>query len=478
MPCISSKSLALRVSLLVGLLTLVGLGCSSQSQSCEDITRLCLQTLHCNSDKTPIKIEGCGCVCPNASLAKKTPIVYPQKNGGVQRPDTTSGGQSKDIKVQSNLSLDTSLPERGSSKVVDVTALPSSERVFALDEDGDGVDELFGSRGNRLWRYSTANKELRREHYDQEGTVQRMAVGTWHHARHVFAVLGRGRGIRAGVSLLMRKEGTDGFGQTPLFQQDGARNDISALAWLPQSGSFPGGLMMSVFTNKYFVKTLLFNPLFDGENVRTFHDAERMSMLATAWQPELALPHYRVVGRLYGDAIGDTGSLRLAPIQTQNKTNDTFNVVDKAWQSVNINGGIRAMVLGRTKENAPKRLYVADGWVAEYKRKGRAQLKEVRLVNGAFKTHLIGDSKDEYTFFELWARDLDGDGIDEIIARGDKYLTYFKRTAEGWKKKRLSAFGPVLNVALLKRKDGGWFVAIPGKTKTKLFPLSQAEVNL
>lgn len=478
MPTLTSKLSGFRFGLLLGLFTLIGVGCDSQSRSCEDVTRLCLQTLHCDSGKTPVKIEGCGCVCPNTSVAEKAPMMKAQRRKFKQRPGNTSGAKTREIPSQSNLRMGTPLPERGTSTVVDIKALPGSERVFALDEDGDGVDELFGSRGNRLWRYSVSNKELRLEHYHQEGTVQKMAVGTWNGSGHVFAGLGRGRGIRAGVSLLMRKAGAKSFNQAPLFQQKGSRNDISALEWIPQSGSSQGGLMVGVFTNKYFVKTLLFNSLFKGQNVRTFHEAERMSMLATAWQPALASPHYRVVGRLYGDAIGEKGSLRLAPIQMQIKGNDPFAVEDEAWQSVDIMGGIRAMVVGRTKNKAPKRLYVSDGWVAEYKRKGRAQLKEVRMVNGAFEAYLIGESTDEYTFFELWARDIDDDGIDEIVARGDKYLTYFKRTAEGWKQKRLAAFEPVLNVALLKRKDGGWFVAIPGKANTKLLPLSQAEVNL
>ena len=124
---------------------------------------------------------------------------------------------------------------------------------------------------------------------------------------------------------------------------------------------------------------------------------------------------------------------------------------------------------------------MSDGWSASYAKEARAQLKEVRREQDSFIISKIGGSEGEFTFFELWSRDLDGDGIDEIIARGNKHLTQFSRTAEGWRAKRLESFKGVLNIALLKVSGGAtprWAIAVPHSEETTIMFKSTAEVSL
>ena len=136
------------------------------------------------------------------------------------------------------------------------------------------------------------------------------------------------------------------------------------------------------------------------------------------------------------------------------------------------------MVVAKTKRNAPARLYISDGWKAAYAKEGKALLKEVRREGPSYIVNLIGTSPEEYSFLELWNRDLNFDGVDELIVRGDRFLTVFGRTNEGWKQKRLQRLEPVLNVALLRGNLGQWFVAIPDSQKTKLVEKSAEEMAL
>ncbi|MGB0646572.1 MAG: hypothetical protein ACPGQS_05310, partial [Bradymonadia bacterium] len=176
----------------------------------------------------------------------------------------------------------------------------------------------------------------------------------------------------------------------------------------------------------------------------------------------------KVVGRIYGDSKGKPGDLSL------------HEGMGKIRQ-LPISGGVRAVTTAQTRPEGERRLYVSDGWSASYAKEARAQLKEVRRDGNSFIVSKIGASEDEFTFFELWTRDLNGDGLDEIIARGNKHLTQFSRTAEGWRTKRLGSFQSVLNVALLKVAGGAtsrWAIAVPGREETKIVFKSSAEVSL
>ena len=198
------------------------------------------------------------------------------------------------------------------------------------------------------------------------------------------------------------------------------------------------------------------------------HGAQRMAGNVMLWQTFDEGLAVKVVGRIYGDQRGESGDLSIY------RNGHTP-------QKLVVEGGVRALRIARTKADQIPRLYVSDGWAAAYAKEAKAQLKEVRYNNGGYIVSKIGASPDEYTFFELWSRDLNGDGVEEIVARGNRYLTQFTRTREGWRSKRLAAFAPVLNVAMLKldaKAGGRWAIIIPDVKSTQIVVKESQEVVL
>ncbi len=465
------------------------LSCAQQNLSCEEVSALCLSKLSCEGERKVTR-DGCGCVCvmapsarsdqresaPTQSKRHKTPLSKPSQ---ASESKQTQGSATTSQSI-STASWQKSLPLDGKSISASADALPPAERVFALDEDGDGIDELFGAIGETLWRYSIKDSTLRRETYHGSGTVQRMMVAPWLGKRHVFLAKGRGRGVQGSVSVQLRAANALAFNTDSLYEVLGKRNDVSGLSFASSMGDRPGGVVLTSFVSKYQVRTMLIG---SEPHLTVLHEKQRMAMNVLPWAVGGDAAMYKVVGRIYGDARGEPGDLKVAPLGVPTRTDDEFArfaypTQSSAWRTIPIEGGVRAMVLADTKGTGSRRLYVSDGWSAEYKKKAKAQLKEVRFVDGGFQVNLIGSSKSEYTFFELWNRDLDGDGLEEIIARGDSHLTYFKRTTEGWRQKKIASYGPVINVALVKSGTAGWFVVIPDAKHTKLTPLSNSEMAL
>ena len=81
------------------------------------------------------------------------------------------------------------------SKPIEVVKLPGSERVFTVDLDGDGTDELLGAAGRVLWAHaidSTGSRALWRS--EGSGAVHNVAVGTLGGERALYVARGIGRG--------------------------------------------------------------------------------------------------------------------------------------------------------------------------------------------------------------------------------------------------------------------------------------------
>ena len=122
--------------------------------------------------------------------------------------------------------------------------------------------------------------------------------------------------------------------------------------------------------------------------------------------------------------------------------------------------------MANTGPNGESNLYVSDGWDAAYAKKAKAQIKELRMVAGRKRLVSIGGSNDEYSFFRIWGRDVDGDGVDELFARGDRQLSVFWRTADGWQRKSVAITGSILNCAVgaeAQSEQRSYWIATPGQ---------------
>lgn len=424
------------------------LGCSVEDSTethavCQAASKRCktLQ-LNCPEGLEHITLDcGCGCLPSSVVAATGTGKI----NNGAQVQPAKEGPSVAQV--------------TGDVEAV----LPPSDRVFSVDLDGDGIDELIAAQGAKVWLYRLERQALVDLVIPSKGVLQTVTMGLWNGKRSVFLAFGRGRGVMdAPVEVFVGSPDCSAW--TSILKVASTRSDISGLSYLGAAYGEHAGLLVSFYTSKYLVQTVRVTDA--GSEV--IHGSQRMAGHVTLWQTPSEGPMLKVVGRIYGDGKGEPGDLSL--YQTARTT-----------RRLVIQGGVRAVRVAQTRAGQTARLYVSDGWSAAYAKEAKAQLKEVRYDNGGYIVSQIGQSPEEYTFFELWARDLNGDGVDEIVARGNRYLTQFTRTSEGWRKKRLTGFGAVLNVALLKRDAealGRWVIAIPDAKSTMLVTKASQEVTL
>lgn len=423
-------------------LCIVGLGCQSHDKaerplSCTQVLAHChANPLTCPTGTRQVTLEcGCGCI----------------------------GEMLENPKVDSLSSAGRPMAEDRVNSSQKTTRLPPSNRVFSVDLEGDGVDELIGAHGAKVWLYRLESGRLTYLKIPSEGVLQAVTMGTWAGERRIFMGFGRGRGaLHAPVEVFAGF--VDCSTWTSIFRVSTQRSDISNLIHLDAKYGVASGLMLSFYRSKYQVETLRLT----SSERSSVHGPQRMANQVVVWRNGQTDEAVKVVGRIYGDERGEPGDLSV--YATGRKT-----------RRLPIQGGVRSVRVAKTRAGQAGRLYVSDGWDAAYAKKAKAQLKEIRLENDGYIVSQVGQSLDEYTFFEIWPRDLDGDGLHEVLTRGNRYLTQFTRTKEGWRQKRLTEFEPVLNVAVLKRDprpSSRWVIAIPHGEATRLVMKENREVTL
>ena len=169
-------------------------------------------------------------------------------------------------------------------------------------------------------------------------------------------------------------------------------------------------------------------------------------------QPDEAL------GRSYGDDRDKPGDLRVD--------------LGKGWVTVPTDKGVRAVLIARVGDDAAPTLYFADGWVANYGKEAKAQVKRARWHDGAFQVELVARSPDEYGFSSLEAIDLDGDGRPELIAEGNLRVSSFSASPSlPWTSRELAKLEPVLNVAVARDAAGAYATLVPGRPITRAVPV-------
>ena len=334
------------------------------------------------------------------------------------------------------------------------STIPGSDRAFMLDLDGDGFVELLGADGNALWALSLESKKILWR-VEGPGVAHRLAVGDYGRGRALYVGWGVGRGFLGADMVLQRLDPATGKGET-LWQYAGnpanpreKRAEPAHLSVVDVDGDGAKDLAFAHYVSKYMVGARHLKAdggVIEGAPLRMASSRAYGDVTGDGQTEE-------IIGRVYGDAKGIPGDLRVA---ARGKVT-----------MVPTDNGVRSVLAGMTEDGKGKALYFSDGWVSNYGKLAKAQLKQAIWQGGKPVVKTIGTSADEFTFFDLESVDLDGDGVPEIIARGNKRVSAFRFDGQSWTRRTLADVPPVLNTALGKTKSG-WKVAIPVRPATRI----------
>ena len=126
-----------------------------------------------------------------------------------------------------------------------------------------------------------------------------------------------------------------------------------------------------------------------------------------------------VVGRSYGDEVASDGdAFLLRP--------------DGARVAIPTTRGVHALAV------IDGDLFLADGWDKDYGAVARALLTRSRWTGVAFRSQVIDDVAGEHSIRSLLAADVDGDGVDELVARASGSVRIYIRADGGWRGRRVA----------------------------------------
>lgn len=374
-------------------------------------------------------------------------------------------------------------PSTGAS--TDASSVMSSEapsyqarRVFALDLDQDGHDELLRVQGAVLSAHSVKGGVISPSLWETQGPgeVHLVSVGRVAGQRRVLLAWGMGVGqLKAPLTLTELNPQTGAL--TTLWRHEGPRSQAVHLEVLDQKGAPDQkgtldqkraiSVRLAHFVSKYQTRALTLSG--DPAQGPLTERVGRSLRMGTSWayadvDGDGVLEE--VVGRVYGDTKGEFGELSVYQGARAEVLPTERGVKALAWGQWGDDEGT-----GEGTGEGAGALYFSDGWVADYGKRARATLKRLRWVNGRAQVEQLATSPNEFTFFELWSRRVGG--RERLFARGNKRLSLITPQARGpWKVTHLAPLSPVVNVALL-HSEGRWWLASP----TPRAPISLTELT-
>lgn len=337
---------------------------------------------------------------------------------------------------------------------------PASDRTFAVAPTPGAPDVVLGADGDALWlaRATADGRAERGWRVTGSGVVQRAVAGDFGRGHRIYAARGVGRGHLQAPLVLEEIDPATGAA-TELWRHAGERNECAHLSVTDVDGDGKPELAFAYYSSKYMVRTRHLRGdggLIEGPEVR-MATGRVFADLDGDGKPDEA------VARVYGEDRGLPGDLK---VQLSGPGGAGGPI------TVPTDNGVRGLVAARLSGDPGVALYFADGWVADYGKQAKAQLQRARWQNGAFAVETVATRPDEFTFFELWAADVDGDGATELVAQGNLRVSLFEADGAGALQAReLLRLEPILNVALA-RFAGGWAVVAPGRPSARVAPVA------
>jgi hypothetical protein len=354
---------------------------------------------------------------------------------------------------------------------------PAARRVFAVDLDGDGSDEVLCAQGNTLTAYPITPQGALGEprwvvhgegeaHALTEGPLSTLAPLT--PARALVVAWGQGVGQLSAPLTLTAIDPLSGASRE-IWRHAGPRSQAVSLALSRDTSGAPL-LRVAHFVSKYHTRevTLTALPLTPSAPPATQRSSEQIRM-GTSWVHADVNADGRedlVVGRVYGEDKGEYGDLLITLGRAGGEAPTEPLVAPTAR-------GVKGVWWGRWGEGAGASLYFTDGWVAAYGARARAHLRRLRWREGRLTVESLLSLPGEYALFDIFERlDPSLPGASRLFAQGSAalYLLVPRSTGE-WGAERLAELPPVVNAAVAYAQ-GAWWVVTPLTSGVTLRPLS------
>lgn len=337
------------------------------------------------------------------------------------------------------------------------TPWPPCERVFTVKDGGAG-ELVLGAQGSLLWaRRPGQGGSTEVWQADGPGVVQKVILGDLGQGPRLIVARGMGRGHLDAPITLEALDPATGKGEV-IWRQQGPRSEVAHLSLADVDRDGADELAVTYYDSKYTVTTHHIEA--NGEALPSMTPIR----MASSWafgdiSGDGAAD--QVIGRVYGDAKGVPGDLKMD--------------LGQGWQQVPSDKGVRSVLIAKLAGDKRPALYFADGWVADYGKSAKAQIKRAVIEKDRIDVQPVFNAPGEFTFFDLEAVDIDGDGELELVARGNKAISLIDKGPDGYRQQVIASVPPILNVALGRDAEGRWRVYVPHAEGLRVIPVRLAQ---
>jgi len=340
---------------------------------------------------------------------------------------------------------------------------PTCSFVGAADIDGNGDDDILCWNNGR-WSFWHPGDEGPFETFlpptDLEkkliGAPNALLVADIDHDGREDVLIGYGMSKEqrdVPVHLVaLRVKGKSGSHRrvtTSLYRAASSRPQVVGLLLADLEGDSRPEILIAHHDSKYFVTAFVLRPAPGRDPLAGPLKARRLTRIrmASSWTAG-RLPGHRkaslFVGRPYGEKKLDPG--------------DLFMLKGKERVHISTHLGVRTVVFGDGDGDGSPDLLFGDGWHYDYGHKASGRLSIARLEPYGWSTHLIQDTPGQYEIRKIRIVDVDMDGRPEVIAAGNRRISLFWFSADGWMTRTL-ADGSDFEVAVI---GGAAHLIIPG----------------
>jgi thiol-disulfide isomerase/thioredoxin len=219
------------------------------------------------------------------------------------------------------------------------------------------------------------------------------------------------------VSLHLVSHSKKGWEQSEIFTRQSPRPQPVFLAVTDTDGDDIHEIVFSFFESKYMVNTVILKKTEGGwsdeelfvERMATAHDIGSLDRTGQV----------HVVGRVYGDSLGETG--------------DAYILKGREKIDLNVFRGVRSAVrIGDGNNDRHNEIFVGDGWHQNYGKMARARLAVISPGDTGYSYSLIEDIRGETDVSQIEVADINGDRLNEVLVSCNNFMRIYKNEDGRW----------------------------------------------
>ncbi len=234
-----------------------------------------------------------------------------------------------------------------------------------------------------------------------------------------------------------------------LYQATSYRPQVVALSLADLEGDSRPEILIAHHDSKYYVTAHLLRLGAGNDPLAGPLEARRVARIrmASSWAAGRLPGHKKsslFVGRPYGEKKLDPG--------------DLFMLDGQHRVHISTKLGVRSVAFGDGDGDGIPDVLFGDGWHYDYGAKASGRLSIATIEPQGWSTHLIQSTPGQYEIRKIRITDVDFDRKPEIVAAGNRYISLFWHSPDGWMTRKL-ANGNDFELATI---GGIRYLVIPG----------------